>query len=256
MDNETPTQQAAPQTDAVRAAAQRVVDAYAPDDELTGGGPYQARWDNVKALRAALATPPAPVEGVTVETDYSRFQEDRAKAFEWLLDALIADGAVTYERAGDLHKIRHVARATASPAERQSPPASMEVVQALTPLLAEWQGLPDSLMVELVLWDDDDCAGYDDIDEAPEDKRDPAISLGQLRRIAALSPTTEAQDTASHRGDEVESVARALCISGGFDPDEMMANDGPRWRYYETGASAAIAALRATPNTEDSDHAD
>ena len=40
-----------------------------------------------------------------------------------------------------------------------------------------------------------------------------------------------------------EVVARALCIEGGFDPDERMPNDGPRWRYYEPGAKAAIDAL-------------
>ena len=46
-------------------------------------------------------------------------------------------------------------------------------------------------------------------------------------------------------GDLVETVARALCVAGhsGFSPDEIMPNDGPRWRYYEPSARAAIAAM-------------
>lgn len=44
----------------------------------------------------------------------------------------------------------------------------------------------------------------------------------------------------------VEAMARANCRSGGFDPDEMMANGGPRWRYYEPGCTAAYNALRDT----------
>lgn len=40
-----------------------------------------------------------------------------------------------------------------------------------------------------------------------------------------------------------EIVARALCVRGGFDPDQMMPNDGPRWRYYLDGADAAIAVV-------------
>lgn len=40
-----------------------------------------------------------------------------------------------------------------------------------------------------------------------------------------------------------EAMARAMCIDGGFDPDEMMPNDGPRWRYYVPGVRAAIAAM-------------
>jgi hypothetical protein len=43
----------------------------------------------------------------------------------------------------------------------------------------------------------------------------------------------------------VECVARAMCADGGFDPNEIMANDGPRWMYYESGATAAITALSA-----------
>ncbi len=45
-----------------------------------------------------------------------------------------------------------------------------------------------------------------------------------------------------------EAVARAMCADGGFDPDERMANDGPRWQYYIPGASAAIKAMRE-PNS-------
>lgn len=46
--------------------------------------------------------------------------------------------------------------------------------------------------------------------------------------------------------DRVERVARAMCVAGGYDPDEIMPNDGPRWRYYADGAAAAIAALIRT----------
>ena len=45
-----------------------------------------------------------------------------------------------------------------------------------------------------------------------------------------------------------EKIARAMCVEGGFDPDEIMPNDGPRWRYYAPSASAALSALKtATP---------
>jgi hypothetical protein len=40
----------------------------------------------------------------------------------------------------------------------------------------------------------------------------------------------------------LEAAARSMCVEGGFDPDEIMANDGPRWRYYVPGAEAAISA--------------
>jgi len=42
----------------------------------------------------------------------------------------------------------------------------------------------------------------------------------------------------------VEKVARAMCVEGGYDPNELMPNDGPRWRYYMPNASAAIRAMR------------
>ncbi|NML11285.1 hypothetical protein HHL08_14210 [Sphingobium sp. AR-3-1] len=42
----------------------------------------------------------------------------------------------------------------------------------------------------------------------------------------------------------VERVARAMCADAGFDPNEIMANDGPRWRYYEPLAIAALKELR------------
>lgn len=42
--------------------------------------------------------------------------------------------------------------------------------------------------------------------------------------------------------EEVVAAARAMCIEGGFDPDEIMANDGRRWRYYVPGAEAALSA--------------
>ena len=40
----------------------------------------------------------------------------------------------------------------------------------------------------------------------------------------------------------LEAAARAMCVAGGFDPDEMMSNDGPRWRYYVDGLTPTIAA--------------
>jgi hypothetical protein len=43
--------------------------------------------------------------------------------------------------------------------------------------------------------------------------------------------------------DVVEAAARAMCVDGGFDPDEMMPNDGPRWKYYVSGARAALSTL-------------
>ena len=46
--------------------------------------------------------------------------------------------------------------------------------------------------------------------------------------------------------DKIEKVSRALCSEGGFDPDEIMANDGPRWKYYEGAARAAIGAMPET----------
>ena len=40
----------------------------------------------------------------------------------------------------------------------------------------------------------------------------------------------------------IEAVARVLCKAGGFDPDEMMPNDGPRWRYYVPSVTAITDA--------------
>jgi len=40
-----------------------------------------------------------------------------------------------------------------------------------------------------------------------------------------------------------EELARELCQLGGFDPNEIMANDGPRWKYYAPQARAAIAYI-------------
>ena len=41
----------------------------------------------------------------------------------------------------------------------------------------------------------------------------------------------------------VEKTARAMCADAGFDPEQVMPNDGPRWKYYEPQARAAIAAV-------------
>lgn len=40
----------------------------------------------------------------------------------------------------------------------------------------------------------------------------------------------------------VEKAARAMCEQGGYDPEERMPNDGPRWRYYCDGARAALSS--------------
>ena len=46
----------------------------------------------------------------------------------------------------------------------------------------------------------------------------------------------------------LERAARALCVSGGFDPDEIMANDGPRWRYYAPNVRIVLMAIREPTN--------
>lgn len=43
----------------------------------------------------------------------------------------------------------------------------------------------------------------------------------------------------------VERAAHAMCVEGGFDPNERMPNDGPRWKYYADGARAALTAALA-----------
>ena len=43
----------------------------------------------------------------------------------------------------------------------------------------------------------------------------------------------------------IEQCCRAMCKTGGLDPDEMMPNDGPRWRYYEPQARAVIPVAQA-----------
>lgn len=48
----------------------------------------------------------------------------------------------------------------------------------------------------------------------------------------------------------LEAAARAQCASGGFNPDDMMPNDGPRWKYYVPGVEAAITAYLAALGAE------
>jgi hypothetical protein len=43
--------------------------------------------------------------------------------------------------------------------------------------------------------------------------------------------------------DLIEKTARAMCIANGGDADEVMPNDGPRWKYWVPNARAAIAAV-------------
>lgn len=42
-----------------------------------------------------------------------------------------------------------------------------------------------------------------------------------------------------------EAVARAQCAAGGLDPDEIMPNGWPRWRYYLPTTDAALSAIEA-----------
>lgn len=51
--------------------------------------------------------------------------------------------------------------------------------------------------------------------------------------------------------DLVTKVAMAMCTDAGFDPFDAMANDGPRWRYYEPQARAAIKAVAEWQMTRD-----
>lgn len=41
----------------------------------------------------------------------------------------------------------------------------------------------------------------------------------------------------------VEIMARAMCEDAGFDPDEIGANDGPRWIRYRPLVDSALAAI-------------
>lgn len=67
-------------------------------------------------------------------------------------------------------------------------------------------------------------------DYYPEQSKTEAIAAWSTR----ATPTPPA--------DAVELAARAMCAEGGFDPDEIMPNDGLRWKYYVPGAQAALAA--------------
>lgn len=44
----------------------------------------------------------------------------------------------------------------------------------------------------------------------------------------------------------VEAAAIAHCASQGFDPTDLMPNDGPRLRYYVPGAQVTITAYLAS----------
>jgi hypothetical protein len=50
----------------------------------------------------------------------------------------------------------------------------------------------------------------------------------------------------------LEAACRMGCIQGGFDPNEVMANDGPRWRYYVPLATAMIRAFVAAADASSS----
>lgn len=79
------------------------------------------------------------------------------------------------------------------------------------------------------------CSGADC--EPFDHGRDEGFDLAKKAAIAALSMRKPSEA-------EVEAAARAMCIDGGFDPDERMPNDGPRWRYYASGARAALQAAQ------------
>ncbi len=52
--------------------------------------------------------------------------------------------------------------------------------------------------------------------------------------------------------DLVEKVAREMCTKAGWDPDDIMPNDGPRWKYWVPNARAAIAAVAEWLDKDDS----
>lgn len=42
----------------------------------------------------------------------------------------------------------------------------------------------------------------------------------------------------------IERCCRVMCADAGFNPDEVMPNDGPRWVYYKPLFISAIKAVR------------
>ena len=84
-------------------------------------------------------------------------------------------------------------------------------------------------------WSDDAIAGYEEVLAGIKSHYEPALS--ELRTLGARLALLDADAT-------VAAVARAMCVQGGFDPDECMANDGPRWTYYVPKATAALAAVK------------
>jgi hypothetical protein len=69
---------------------------------------------------------------------------------------------------------------------------------------------------------------------------EPNVPEGSVRNLrplyAAPHPSPAISDEA------VERAAKAMCAHHGYDPDEKMPNDGPRWRYYVPSARAALEA--------------
>lgn len=68
------------------------------------------------------------------------------------------------------------------------------------------------------------------LDDAPE------VQAFARHRINALRSLADDQAM-------VEQAARAMCREGGFDPNEIMPNDGQRWRYYVPAVQAALRAI-------------
>ena len=65
---------------------------------------------------------------------------------------------------------------------------------------------------------------------------DPLVRAFARHRINALRSLADDQAM-------VEQAARAMCREGGFDPNEIMPNDGQRWRYYVPAVQAALRAI-------------
>ena len=71
------------------------------------------------------------------------------------------------------------------------------------------------------------------------------------RERLELNPVAE---RAAQKVDRIAIIAAAIamCEEGGFDPNEIMSNDGPRWRYYVPGAEVSVRAyLSALPAQPD-----
>ena len=145
-------------------------------------------------------------DSVTVETKYSRFDGNRAKAMEWLMDVLIADGIVSYERQGDLHRIAHVERGCV---ENQRLGAALEPFADLADWIAE--NKPD--------WGTD--AHEVQIENWPY-----TLSVGWLRE--AHRPSETATPNTDALKAENQRLQEALAIRPATEPSEAMVEAAAR----------------------------